>query len=435
LVIDLRENLQSPVGARLTLPRGAAGKQPGILKPLTPAPVSPVATRGPLVEGFRHLELSASTLAAIAAMGWQRPTPIQEAAIPLLLAGRDVVGRARTGTGKTGAFALPLIERLDPTDPSVQAIVLVPTRELAVQVTSEIDRLGSGSGLRAVAVYGGQSIRTQLAALARGAQIVVGTPGRVQDHMQRGTLRLDRVRVAVLDEADEMLDIGFADDMERILRHTPRERQTALFSATLPPFIRRMIIRYMRDPAWVDVIEPEAAPTVETVEQIAYLVSERDKVDAFVEIYNDIADDPRILVFRRTQIGVDRLTAALKRRGGAVAGLHGGMRQSERERVMAAFKSGAIDVLVATNVAARGLDIPDVTHVVNFDLPQSAEEYVHRIGRTARAGKRGTAITFVGEWDLDAWAQMCAELGIAPRQGTLRLYQPDGVADDTREVG
>ncbi len=430
MVIDIRAIPKSSVGARHSPPRGAAGKHPTILKPLTLSPAP--TTAAPLAAGFRHLQLRESTLAAIAAMGWQRPTPIQEAAIPPLLAGQDVVGRARTGTGKTGAFALPLIERLDPADPSVQAIVLVPTRELAVQVTAEIGRLGVGSGLRAVAVYGGQSIRTQLTALARGAQIVVGTPGRVQDHMQRGALRLDRVRVAVLDEADEMLDIGFADDMERILRHTPRERQTALFSATLPPFIRRMIIRYMRDPVWVDVIEPEATPTVDTVDQIAYLVSERDKVDAFVEIYNDIEDDPRILVFRRTQIGVDRLTAALKRRGGAVAGLHGGMRQSERERVMAAFKSGAIDVLVATNVAARGLDIPDVTHVVNFDLPQNAEEYVHRVGRTARAGKRGTAITFVGEWDLDTWAQICRELGITPREGTLRLYQPDEAAGGGR---
>lgn len=435
MIVDLHAIPRRPVGTQLALPRGAAGKRPTALKPLqsslTRSPTTGIPDV-PLAEGFRHLRFRESTLAAIAAMGWQRPTPIQEAAIPPLLAGRDVVGRARTGTGKTGAFALPLIERLDPADPSVQAIVLVPTRELAVQVTAEIGRLGAGSGLHAVAVYGGQSIRTQLAALAKGAQIVVGTPGRVQDHMLRGTLRLDGVRVAVLDEADEMLDIGFADDMERILRHTPRERQTALFSATLPPFIRRMIIRYMRDPVWVDVIEPEAAPTVETVEQIAYLVSERDKVDAFVEIYNEIEDDPRILVFRRTQVGVDRLTVALKRRGGAVAGLHGGMRQSERERVMAAFVRGEIDVLVATNVAARGLDIPDVTHVVNFDLPQNAEEYVHRIGRTARAGKRGTAITFVGEWDLDAWAQICRELSIAPRQGTLRLYQPDEAAGGER---
>jgi ATP-dependent RNA helicase DeaD len=377
----------------------------------------------PLAEGFRYLNLSVSTLATLAEMGWQQPTPIQHAAIPPLLAGCDVVGRARTGTGKTAAFGLPLIERLDPSATYVQAIVLVPTRELAVQVANELSRLGARSGLRVVAVYGGQKISTQLGALAKGTQIVVGTPGRVQDHMQRGTLRLDGVKVAVLDEADEMLDIGFADDMERILRHTPKDRQTALFSATLPPFIRRMIIRYMREPVWVSVIDENETPTVETVEQIAYVVSERDKVDAFVEVYNDIEDDPRILVFRRTQVGVDRLAAALRRRGGEVAGLHGGMRQAERDRVMAAFKRGDIDVLIATNVAARGLDIPDVTHVVNYDVPQNAEEYIHRIGRTARAGKQGTAITFVGEWDIEAFDAICKEIGIEPRKGELKLYR------------
>ncbi len=403
-------------------PRRARTRKPTV--PTSPAPVATLPGV-PLAEGFRHLSLSESTLAQLAAIGWSAPTPIQHEAIPSMLAGDDVVGRARTGTGKTAAFGLPILERLDASSTAVQAIVLVPTRELAVQVTAEITRLGARSGLRAIAVYGGQKISTQLVALARGAQIVVGTPGRVQDHMQRGTLRLDSVRIAVLDEADEMLDIGFAEDMERILRRTPKERQTALFSATLPPFIRRMIIRYMRDPIWVNVIDPDAAPTVETVDQIAYDVSERDKVEAFVEVYNDIEDDdePRILVFRRTQIGVDRLAAALKRRGGQVAGLHGGMRQPERDRTMTAFKSGEIDVLVATNVAARGLDIPDVTHVVNYDVPQNAEEYIHRIGRTARAGKSGHAITFVGEWDYDAWGAICTEIGINPRKADLKLYK------------
>jgi ATP-dependent RNA helicase DeaD len=393
----------------------------------SPAPLAPVTSLPSVLPagGFRHLHLSDPTIAAIAALGWERPTPIQNEAIPPLLDGHDVVGRARTGTGKTAAFGLPIIETLDPAQLYVQAIVLVPTRELAVQVAAELTRLGARSGLRVVAVYGGQKISTQLTALAKGAQIVVGTPGRVQDHMQRGTLRLDGVRIAVLDEADEMLDIGFADDMERILRRTPRERQTALFSATLPPFIRRMIIRYMRDPVWVSVIDESEAPTVETVAQVAYQMSERDKVDAFVEVYNDIEDDPRILVFRRTQIGVDRLVSALKRRGGCVAGLHGGMRQAERDRVMAAFKAGDIDVLIATNVAARGLDIPDVTHVFNYDLPQNAEEYIHRIGRTARAGKTGTAVTFVGEWDIEPFAQICSEIGVEPHLAALKLYERD----------
>jgi ATP-dependent RNA helicase DeaD len=410
---------------------GAARRAGGVRRAAVPTPPSapsPVsfasAPAAPSSGGFDALGLSPATLAGIAALGWQTPTPIQAQAIPHLMAGRDVVGRARTGTGKTAAFGLPLVERLDPHDRHVQAIVLVPTRELAVQVAREIARLGARGGLRVVAVYGGQRISAQLARLAQGAHIVVGTPGRVQDHMQRGTLALDRVRVAVLDEADEMLDIGFADDMERILRHTPRERQTALFSATLPPFIRRMIVRYMRNPVWVSVVDPDEAPTVETVDQVAYLVGERDKVDAFVELYNAIADDPRILVFRRTQVGVDQLVRALKRRGGCVEGLHGGMRQNERDRVMAAFKRGDIDVLVATNVAARGLDIPDVTHVFNYDLPQNAEEYIHRIGRTARAGKSGTAVTFVGEWDLDAYETICTEIGVRPRMESLRLYAP-----------
>jgi ATP-dependent RNA helicase DeaD len=389
-----------------------------------PAPLATATTLPgtPLAGSFRHLNLSDSTLAAIAALGWERPTPIQHEAIPSLLDGHDVVGRARTGTGKTAAFGLPLIERLDPTQKYVQAIVLVPTRELAVQVAAELTRLGARSSLRVVAVYGGQKISTQLVALAKGAQIVVGTPGRVQDHMQRGTLLLDGVKVAVLDEADEMLDIGFADDMERILRRTPRERQTALFSATLPPFIRRMIIRYMRDPVWVSVVDENEAPTVETVEQVAYQVSERDKVEAFVEVYNDVEDDPRILVFRRTQIGVDRLAMALRRRGGMVAALHGGKQQAERDRVMAAFKAGDIDVLIATNVAARGLDIPDVTHVFNYDLPQNAEEYIHRIGRTGRAGRAGTAITFVSEWDMEDFPLLCEDLGYTPRRDVLGIY-------------
>lgn len=391
---------------------------------VSPPELAPEIVPGvPLAGEFDLLNLSGTTLAALAQLGWQQPTPIQCEAIPSLLAGKDVVGRARTGTGKTAAFGLPLVELLDRALPVVQAIVLVPTRELAVQVAAELTRLAVGSGLKVVAVYGGQRITTQLTSLAKGPQIVVGTPGRVQDHMQRGTLRLDGVRVAVLDEADEMLDIGFAEDMERILRRTPRDRQTALFSATLPPFIRRMIIRYMREPVWVSVVDPDESPTVETVDQIAYMLSERDKLEAFVEVYNDVEDDPRMLVFRRTQIGVDGLARGLSRRGGAVAGLHGGMRQSDRDRVMAAFKAGELDVLVATNVAARGLDIPDVTHVVNYDIPQNAEEYIHRIGRTARAGKLGVAITFVGEWDIQPFEQICSEIGITPRQGELRLYQ------------
>jgi ATP-dependent RNA helicase DeaD len=227
----------------------------------------------------------------------------------------------------------------------------------------------------------------------------------------------------VLDEADEMLDIGFAEDMERILRRTPRERQTALFSATLPPFIRRMIIRYMREPVWIDVIEPDAAPTVETVRQLAYEVSERDKVEAFVEVYAGFSAERRVLAFRRTQIGVDSLVQALRRRHVRAEGLHGGRSQNERDRVLSAFKRGAVDVLVATNVAARGLDIPDVSHVINYDIPQNSEEYIHRIGRTARAGKSGVAVSFVGEWDFGGFEQICVEVGAKPEWVGLALYR------------
>lgn len=428
LVAEIQTEIPSAGPKRRTRAPRKVATVPPIETPVTPPSAPPVAEQPPTLVagapalGFTSLNLSQPTLASIQRLGWVRPSPIQQEAIPPLLGGEDVVGRARTGTGKTGAFGIPLVERLDPNRPCIQAIVLVPTRELAVQVAGELARLGMGRGINTVAVYGGQKISTQLSALARGAHVVVGTPGRVQDHMQRGTIRLDQVQVAVLDEADEMLDIGFADDMERILRRTPRDRQTALFSATLPPFIRRMIIRYMRDPVWVSVVDPDESPTVATVEQVVYEVSERDKVDAFVEVYNRIEDDPRILVFRKTKIGVDRFVAALRRRGGQVAGLHGDMRQGERDRMMASFKAGDVDVLVATNVAARGLDIPDVTHVFNVDVPQNAEEYVHRIGRTARAGKAGTAVTFVSEWDYEEWEAICREISISPERGELRLY-------------
>ena len=353
-------------------------------------------------------------------MAYVTPTPIQEQAIPAMLAGRDVVGQAQTGTGKTAAFGVPIVEWLDPSLPAVQAIVLVPTRELANQVAKELTRICAGSGLAVAAIYGGAAMGPQREALAAGAQIVVGTPGRIQDHMERRTLRLDAVKIAVLDEADEMLDIGFADDMERILRHTPRERQTALFSATMPPFIRRMIARHMRNPVWVS-IQPEAA-TVDTIDQVYYEVGERDKVDGLVELLEG-KELSRVLVFRRTQIGVDRLADALDRRGISAMPIHGGLRQRERDRVMHAFRSGVLRVLVATNVAARGLDINEVSHVVNYDFPQSTEEYIHRIGRTGRAGRSGTAITFVSEWDFQDFAQLCEELGEPPRRDVLAMYE------------
>lgn len=347
-------------------------------------------------------------------MGYVEPTPIQSAVIPLLLRGHDTVGQAQTGTGKTAAFAIPIAELLDPAVRAVQAIVLVPTRELCLQVSQEVARLSRGRGLHTVAVYGGAALGPQVEALTRGAQIVVGTPGRVMDHMQRGTLVLDGVRIAVLDEADEMLDVGFAEDMERILRGTPKTRQTALFSATIPPFVDRLIRRYLRQPRWVR-IAPEM-PTVEAINQLYYVVSEAEKTSALAALLDEWGPAARVLVFRRTQVGVDRLTDELRRAGYAVRALHGGMAQGERQRTLQGFRDGRIPVLVATNVAARGLDIADITHVVNYDMPQTVEEYIHRIGRTGRAGREGTAVLLVGEWDfpmldtimehMDVWREL-----------------------------
>ncbi|HLZ70800.1 MAG TPA: DEAD/DEAH box helicase [Dehalococcoidia bacterium] len=358
-------------------------------------------------------------------MQFQEPTPIQAQAIPPMLAGRDLVGKAQTGTGKTLAFALPIAERIDPASRSTQAIVLTPTRELATQVAEETVRACAGRDLCVVPIVGGRRIKDDLTRLAAGAQIVVGTPGRVIDHLRRGTLKLDAVRIVILDEADEMLDIGFADAIETILRRTPRTRQTALFSATMPPFIRKMVQRYLGNPVRVS-IDPEEV-TVATIDQVYYEVSERDKLPGLLELL-DGPQTQRVLCFRRTQIGVDRLAADLHRRGIPACGIHGGMNQGERDRVMRAFKAGEIRVLIATNVAARGLDIQDVTHVVNYDLPQTTEEYVHRIGRTGRAGNAGTAVTFISEWDLEGLEVLKRYLNGDLRRGLLRLYGGPGRA-------
>ncbi|MHB8574221.1 MAG: DEAD/DEAH box helicase [Dehalococcoidia bacterium] len=372
--------------------------QTGLATTGSPARLEPAAiqTNQTDVSAFRALGLSEATLSAVAAMGFTTPTPIQEQATPWLLQGRDVVGRAQTGTGKTLAFAAAIAERLDPRQRAVQAIVMVPTRELAMQVAAETERICNGRGLEVVALFGGRRVRGDMAALQAGPQVIVGTPGRVIDHLRRGTLQLGTVKIVVLDEADEMLDIGFADDIETILRRTPKARQTGLFSATLPPFIRRMIVRYLVNPAYVSITPSET--TVAAIDQVYYEVSERDKLKGMLELLRG-EETPRVLCFRNTQAGVDRLAAQLQRNQVAALGIHGGMSQPERDRVMQAFRAGELRVLIATNVAARGLDIPEVTHVINFDLPQNTEEYVHRTGRTGRAGRTGIAVTFIGEWD------------------------------------
>ncbi|HET8631368.1 MAG TPA: DEAD/DEAH box helicase [Thermomicrobiales bacterium] len=389
----------------------------------SPAPPDTVAADEPAgagaALGFADLPLREPVLRAIAELGWTEPMPIQTAVLPHLLAGADVVGQAQTGSGKTGAFGIPLVNMLEHAD-QVGALVLVPTRELCRQVTADLQHLARYTDLRVLALYGGTRMGGQFQALERGVDIVVGTPGRVLDHLGRGTLRVDAVRCVVLDEADEMLDIGFAEDVERILRRTPRARQTALFSATIPSWVQRLIRRYQRDPVHV-AIAPDRA-TVETVTQRYYDVAERDKLAGFLSLEDEFGRDARLLIFRRMQVGVDRLARDLTREGWMVQALHGGMAQAERTRTIDAFRSGELPVLIATNVAARGLDIPDITHVVNYDIPQNPEEYIHRIGRTARAGKPGVALTFVGEWDQPFLEAIQAQVGDALEPATLPLY-------------
>ena len=325
-----------------------------------------------------------------------------------MLEGADLVGLAQTGTGKTIAFGLPLARAIEPGRNQVQAVVMVPTRELANQVRETIEHLGKFYGFTTAGLVGGSRVKTDISTLERGVDVVVGTPGRVIDHLKRGTLRLNHVHFVVLDEADQMLDIGFARDIDYILRTVPKERQTALFSATMPESIGRLVYRYMRKAERVS-IDPEQR-TAEGIAQYYCEVSERDKFLALRYIY-ETHGLGRTLVFRNTKIGVDRLTAQLQSAGVPAQAIHGDLRQGQRDRVMGDFKAGRLDFLVATNVAARGLDIPDIEHVINYDVPQNAEEYIHRIGRTARAGKLGGSYTFVGEWDLAAWDVIVMEVG------------------------
>ncbi len=370
-----------------------------------------VAPLGPQPRDHRFggVAVSAPLHRALSDMGYSAPTPIQERIIQPMLDGYDVVGQAQTGTGKTAGFGIPLVELVDAREKRVQAIVLVPTRELAVQVTGELQRIAKYRGISIVTLYGGQPINRQLDALARGVHVVVGTPGRVIDHLERRTLRIDQVRTAVLDEADQMLDIGFFPDIRRILRMTPRERQTALFSATVPSTIHRLIRSYLHEPLWVRIGE-EAEPVPE-VRQMYCEVAGSEKMDALMELL-DIWGPGQTLVFRRTQMGIDRLVPALNRKGYSVRGIHGGMSQNERDDAMRHFRNGDLRVLIATNLASRGLDIPSVEHVVNYDIPDNVEEYIHRIGRTARMGRDGTAMTFVAEWDLKEFDALVAHVGI-----------------------
>jgi ATP-dependent RNA helicase DeaD len=341
---------------------------------------------------FAELGLAPDILEAIRDVGYESPSPIQAQAIPPLLEGSDVIGQAQTGSGKTAAFGLPMLQYVDPTEHDVQGLVLTPTRELCIQVTQALRAYGRRKGVDVVAVFGGAPIRTQRAQLRAGGHVVVGTVGRVRDLISRHALLLHACRFVVLDEADEMLDLGFLEDVERILALTPASRQTALFSATMPPAIRRLADEYLYRPVMVKV--KAATLTVDTVEQFALEVAAREKTDRLVEVLQSERPEQAI-VFVRTKIRCEQLFRTLRDRGMNVKALHGDMTQGARDGVMISFKDGRLPLLVATDVAARGLDISGVSHVINFDFPTSADVYVHRIGRTGRVGRSGRAITLV----------------------------------------
>jgi ATP-dependent RNA helicase DeaD len=344
------------------------------------------------VTGFHELGLSPEVQLALDELGYEQPTPIQERAIPELLAGHDVIGQAQTGTGKTAAFGLPLLEYLDPGSEEVQAIVLTPTRELCIQVTQALRAYAEHLPFEIVAVFGGAPIRSQQAQLREGAQVVVATVGRMMDMMSRKSLVLTSARYVVLDEADEMLDLGFIEDVERILRLCPGGRQTGLFSATIPPPIARLAERYMYEPVTIRVTPRKL--TVDAIEQAFVEVPGREKTERLIEVLR--AEEPeQAIIFCRTKIGAARLDRTLRDRGLDVKALHGDMTQGQCEGVMISFKEHRLPLLVATDVAARGLDIEHVTHVINYDVPDTTDGYVHRIGRTGRVGRTGRAITLV----------------------------------------
>jgi ATP-dependent RNA helicase DeaD len=354
-----------------------------------------IGDNGGAASGFADLTLAPELCHVLSGLGYEEPTPIQAAAIPPLLEGRDLVGQAATGTGKTAAFALPILQRILGEDGRAEplALVLVPTRELAVQVSAAMRSYGHDMGARVLPVYGGEPIGRQLGPLKRGVDVVVATPGRALDHMKRGTLTLSGLEILVLDEADEMLDMGFAEEIEAILASTPEKRQTALFSATIPPRIDGMVRRHLRDPVRVELgRQASASADGLLVRQTAYLVPRGYKAAALGRVL-DLERPTATIVFCPTRDEVDQLTESLNGRGYRAEALHGGMDQKQRDRVMARLRSRAIDLLVATDVAARGLDIDQLTHVVNYDVPGSPESYVHRIGRVGRAGREGTAIT------------------------------------------
>jgi ATP-dependent RNA helicase DeaD len=360
------------------------------------------------VASFADLRLSETTLTALAEMGITSPTPIQAKTLPALLDGRDVVGQARTGSGKTLAFAIPAVEMIDPRQRVIQVLVLTPTRELAVQVGGVMESIGRAKGVKVGLIYGGRAIGPQREMLRRGVQAVVGTPGRVLDLLSQGAMRLDKVRFLVLDEADQMLDSGFAPDVERILSRATPDRQTALFSATVPDWVRETSAKQLNVPVGV-AVDPnpeDAAP----IEHVAYDVLDGDKMSALRDLL-DHRGDGSIIVFGRTKHGVKKLARLLSRDGYPVAALQGNLSQNARDQVMADFRAGAVPILLATNVAARGLDVTHVSQVINIELPESSDLLTHRIGRTGRMGRRGQAITLLSADDGTKWRQLERGLG------------------------
>lgn len=341
---------------------------------------------------FEDMNISNEICRAVLDMGFEEATPIQSQAIPVILEGKDIIGQSQTGTGKTAAFGIPLLERINPEDRRLQALILCPTRELAIQVSEEFRKLLKyKDNIRILPIYGGQPIDRQIAALRKGTQVVIGTPGRVMDHMRRRTIKAETVQMMVLDEADEMLDMGFREDIETILVKIPEEHQTLLFSATLSPEILDITKRFQKNPEFIKIVRKEL--TVPNIEQYYFDVKEKTKLDALCRII-DVYDPKLAMVFCNTKKRVDDLVEMLQGRGYFAEGLHGDLKQAQRDKVMQKFRNGTIEILVATDVAARGIDVDDIDVVFNYDVPQDEEYYVHRIGRTGRAGKAGKAFTF-----------------------------------------
>ena len=403
--------------------------------------------------GFAALGLAGALVESVTALGYEEPTPVQSETIPLILSGRDLIGQAATGTGKTAAFALPMIHRLLDEQAagtkkeakgrlvrrSVGGLVLVPTRELAMQVAEATHKYARGTGITVVPLYGGASMSQQMRALDRGVDIVVATPGRALDHIKRGTVDLKGVRILILDEADEMLDMGFAEDLDAILQATPTSRQTALFSATMPPRLRSIAERHLRNPKQITIAgEKPTAGKLPRVRQVAYVVARPHKIAALQRVL-DMENPESALVFCRTRLEVDTLVETLNAHGYRAEAIHGGMQQRQRDAVMGRFRSAKADLLIATDVAARGLDITQLSHVFNYDVPSAPEAYVHRIGRTGRAGREGTAITLAEPREhrllrsIESFTKQKIEIGTVPTVADLRARRLDITSASLRE--